>query len=504
MNASALAPLSVRTRYIFACVVVALACLRLCHVNLLWADEDYHLAAAINVLHGKIPYRDFWYDKPPLCAAFYLLNAGFPGWPLRVLDVCYVLLACWFAYRLARSWWGPSEGWIAALLLAFFTTFYLPSTVIPFAADALMLVPHLAAVYAAFQKRALQAGFWCGIAFLFNTKGVVVLAVCLAWLLPEAVLVLLGFAVPAAAGLFAGWATGALPGYWEQVWRWGLIYAEGSPVANPVALGFRRTLDWLGFHAVLALTAAFALAHKADRGKRASPGRNLPGLTRRASGPLSDHWRLVVWMIFSFAAVCIGTRFAPHYFLQLLPAMVIPASRGAILAWRQYGKAAAFAIIGLLLVPLIRFGPRYAILAIDNLKHRQPQWSDTVLDVDSRRAADAILALARSGDTLFVWGYRPDMYVYARMAPDGLFGDSQPLTGVPADRHLRIETPIYSARAEANRKQLARTKPTFIADGLGLLNPKLTPAMYPELRPWLAPYRLVARTKLTLIYRRSD
>src|SRR5262249_13552939 len=39
---------------------------RLCHVNLLWADEDYHLAAAIQTLHGKLPYRDFWYDKPPL------------------------------------------------------------------------------------------------------------------------------------------------------------------------------------------------------------------------------------------------------------------------------------------------------------------------------------------------------------------------------------------------------------------------------------------------------
>jgi hypothetical protein len=38
-------------------------------------------------------------------------------------------------------------------------------------------------------------------------------------------------------------------------------------------------------------------------------------------------------------------------------------------------------------------------------------------------------------------------------------------------------------------------------DGLGLLNPNLAPAVYPELRPWLAHYELVARTKLSLIYR---
>ena len=41
---------------------------RLCHANILWADEDYHLAAAIQMLHGKMLYRDLWYDKPPLTA----------------------------------------------------------------------------------------------------------------------------------------------------------------------------------------------------------------------------------------------------------------------------------------------------------------------------------------------------------------------------------------------------------------------------------------------------
>src|ERR1700685_981396 len=144
-------------RWALACLVLALACLRLCHVHLLWADEDYHLAAAINLLHGKIPYRDFWYDKPPLSAAYYLLIDGFPGWPLRLLDAAYICIACWLIFRLAHAFWSAAEGWTAALLLAFFTTFYLPSAVIPFAADGLMLVPHLAAVYCAQKKLAFRA-----------------------------------------------------------------------------------------------------------------------------------------------------------------------------------------------------------------------------------------------------------------------------------------------------------------------------------------------------------
>src|SRR5436305_20487 len=80
-----------------ACLVIALACLRLCYIHLLWADEDYHLAAAIHILHGKAPYRDFWYDKPPLCAAFYLLIDAYPGWPLRIVGAAYILIPCYLA-----------------------------------------------------------------------------------------------------------------------------------------------------------------------------------------------------------------------------------------------------------------------------------------------------------------------------------------------------------------------------------------------------------------------
>lgn len=481
-GASAISTLSTRKKYACACFAVALACLRLCHVNLLWADEDYHIAAAINILHGGIPYRDFWYDKPPLCAFYYLLNAGYPGWSLRLLDAGYILLACRLIYCLARSWWSEAEGWTAALLFAFFTAFYLPSAVIPFAADALMIVPHLAAIYCAYQRKPIQAGIWCGIAFLFNTKGVFVLAVCAAWSLSDAGILLLGFTFPILAALLAAWITGAWAGYWQQVWRWSLIYAEQSPVANPVVLGSKRTADWLGFHAALGASGAFAFI-------RSSRG---------------DRVKLALWLAFSFAAVCLGTRFAPHYFLQILPPMVVAAARGTVLAWRRYGRKTAIAMAVLILVPLIRFGPRYASLAWDAIEQREPQWSDVVLDEDSRHVAEKVRALARPGDTLFVWGYRPDMYVYTRMVPDGLFGDSQPLTGVPADRHFQTDVPIYSERAAANRMQLIRTHPTFIVDGLGLLNPRLAPGVYPELRPWLAHYEPIGRTKLSLIYRRAN
>src|SRR3979409_1149082 len=92
---------------------------RLCHANILWADEDYHLAAAIQMLHGKMLYRDLWYDKQPLNAMAALLFGALPGWPLRIAESVFATASCVFAFRLASGLWGRREGYWAAGFLAF-------------------------------------------------------------------------------------------------------------------------------------------------------------------------------------------------------------------------------------------------------------------------------------------------------------------------------------------------------------------------------------------------
>ncbi len=111
--------------------------------------------------------------------------------------------------------------------------------------------------------------------------------------------------------------------------------------------------------------------------------------------------------------------------------------------------------------------------------------------------------LARPGDTLFVWGFRPEVYVYAGLPAATRFLDSQPLTGVPADRHLTQTEILAPALAAANRAELARTAPAFVVDGLGVYNPRLEVTAFPDLEAWLAGYRRVGRTKTSVIYRRE-
>jgi hypothetical protein len=473
---------ALRFRRLIISLVLLLTCLRFAHVGLLWADEDYHVAAALNILHGKIPFRDFWYDKPPLSALYYLLIAGHCGWPLRALDAAYVLAACGICYRLAKLWWGETEGLVAAFLLSFYFAFYLPSAVIPFAADAVMLLPHLLALYSAARGRYLWAGVWAGVAFLANIKAAFVLGVAAVWAFPQIPLIAAGFVLPVAAGAGTLYLLGAWAAYIEQVWRWGVLYAAGSPVLHPWTNGLLRTANWAGFHAALAIAGVLAF----------------PGLGKAL------RWKLGTWILLSYVAVALGGRFAPHYFLQLLPPAVLVASFGIARTIQGCNRAVLVLLVLALAVPAVRFGPRYLTLAFDEMRGVEPRWADVAMDLDSQDVGRRINAAARPGDTLFVWGYRPDMFVYTRMVSDSRFWDSQPLTGVAADRHLYATTAIYGGPATANRIELSRSRPTWVVDGLGLLNPLLAPGRYPEMRDWLAHYKLVGRTKLSLIYHRNE
>jgi hypothetical protein len=452
--------------------------LRLCHARLLWADEDYHLSAAIQTLHGKLLYRDIWYDKPPLSALLYAAVGAPSGWVLRVFDSLYVTAVCGAVAALARELWGLREAWIAAAAMAFFLAFDLPASVIPIAPDFFMMLPHLLAVLCAWRGRAFAAGVWCGVAFLFNTKAVFVAVVCavIAW--PGLPMLAAGICVPCAAAGAVLAATGALSECVRQVWEWGVAYARSPIAANPVANAMRRTADWAGFHAALVIGAA-CMAWK-ERNRTAV--------------------LLGVWALVSLAAVLSGWRVFPRYFLQLLPLAVVAFARGVTIlagmkpAPRALGTAL---IVVAALVPAVRFGPRYFMLAEGDM-----QWRDIGLDRDSRAAADWINAHKRASDTLVVWGYRPDIFVFTRLPWASRFGDSQPLTGVPADRHLFDATPLTPEWAIANRRELAASSPTFIVDGLGPLNPRLAITSYADLARWLAQYEPAHTTTLTVIYRR--
>jgi len=329
----------------------------------------------------------------------------------------------------------------------------------------------------AFHRRPFWSGAAAGVAFLINVKALFVLGACAVWSFPAIGLLAAGFAtVNLLAAAWLAW-TGALVPYVDQVWRWGFLYAGRTFLEHPLRDGVIRTADWFGFHAALVVAALCWL---------------------RWSRVCAMRWKLLAWAALSLAAAAVGWRFFPRYFFQFLPVLVIAAARGMVLLGRKRALALA-----LLLIPLVRFGPRYVILARDLAAGRPHVWSDVAMDQDSRAAALLALQSGHQDDSLFIWGFRPDLWVYTGLPAATRFLDSQALTGVPADRHLTQSAPVASDFTRANREELGRAHPTIVIDGLSLYNPALAMDRYPELRLWLSRYQEIARTPTTVIYRLS-
>jgi hypothetical protein len=448
---------------------------RLCHINVLWADEDYHLAAAIQVLHGKLPYLDFWYDKPPLSLLFYLPFGARTGVALRVADTVFVCLCCFLAYRFGSRIWSKREGHIAAALLAFSLIFYLIPGVLPLEPDTLMLAPHLAAVYLARQRKPIWAGVLAGIAFQLNVKGVFVLVFAAQW--GSGLSLVIGFLIPNAIIFTWLGATGALTSYWEQVWKWGALYIRDSALGP----GVISLLGWFGFHAALVVGAGWLW--------------------------ITERSRTLWWFLLALAFTLIGLRPAPRYFNLLLPPLIVAAAGGWALARarlqpRLSERGAkvprglkptllAVCLTAALALPVIRFGPSYI-----NPGSR----TDTAMDRESRAAATLVNSIANRTDTIFIWGYRPDIVAYTRSPVAGRIWDSQPLTGVPADRHLHDARSADEAWAARNRQELAQVYPTFLVDGLSQYNPQLDIHQFPDLAKWLSHYCAIGHAGGTTIY----
>jgi hypothetical protein len=156
-----------------------------------------------------------------------------------------------------------------------------------------------------------------------------------------------------------------------------------------------------------------------------------------------------------------------------------------------------------LLIPAVRFGPRYATLLAEDFRGDPHGWRDVTLDRESREAAAIInLLLARPGDTIYIWGYRPNVVAYTRLPIAGQLWDSQPITLIPADRHFNFKDSLDPAWAQEHQQQLILTSPTFIVDGLSAINPDNDIHKFPALAEWFARYCEVGKAgRGMIIYR---
>ena len=305
-----------RAKVALALLFVFLLATRLCHSGVVWVEEAYPAAGALQILAGKTLYRDIWFDKPPLTPLLYLLWGAHAGWPLRLAGAAAIFAMCWMAFRTASIRWSEREGVAAAWLLGFFLTFGIPAAVIAIAPDLLLILPHLAAVYFAWRGRPFWSGMACGVGLLVNPKALFVLAAMAIWQWRRLAPLAIGFVLPNAIAVAFLWGAGALPEYWRQVWVMGEVYSRSTPVAHPWREGVVRTLAWAGFHSALLVGAAVAYRRERDRVK----------------------W--VAWIVLAAVGVVAGWRFFP----VLFPAATAAGAGG--LPRLDLGKLGSFCTFG--------------------------------------------------------------------------------------------------------------------------------------------------------------
>ena len=320
-----------RTRSIFLLLFALLLAARLCHVDILWAEETLPLAAAAADARTARCSTATSGSTSRRCGARALpaLRRATPGgrcvWP----DALYALLAAGSRGGFARDLWCGARrplGRGAAGLL--------PDLRFPRRGDSPGFGPADAGAAPGRRVDGLRAAArsgaasLAGVALWISPKGVLVLAVCAIWEPAGILWMAAGFAAVCAAGAAWLWSAGALAAYWEEVWTWGRLYAGSTFVESPVRNGLVRTLNWMGFHAALVAASAWFL-WKGDR-----------------------RLRWVAWLVIAAAGVAAGLRFFPRYYFLLLPVLVLMAARGFMLLGRRRELVAL-----LLLIPLARFGP---------------------------------------------------------------------------------------------------------------------------------------------------
>ncbi len=432
-------------------------------------DESVSALIAIDWLEGGVPYRDAIDQRGPVTYALYALAFLVAGkgnmaavYGLLILVIWSGAALAWrFAPELAsppgeaQERAGPAVGYLAAVLVALGSVSYRRTQMMAFHTEwPLVVLSTLGMMLLwwgltrAEGRRLWLAGMAFGAAFLSKQPavfdGLASGLFLFAWqwrqgrllsreTLQRAVALAGGFFAVLAACLAYFAAHGALGDFYLYFWSYNVEhYTAVVPLAkrlrglNPFV--FHRhflTANPLFFATTVVgvLSAELALVR---RGRQAVDGRLLVAL-----------WALAAY----FGASYSGRNFG-HYFIQML----VPASLLAALVlrglWRASRRAAwqpalVWAARGLLIAatvsavayPLHRFRGNLSLLSRDRNVARKVHQDRLVAYLREHTAA---------ADRVFVWGYNPEVYLFAERRPASRYSNTNYLTGMlPWENHQR-------------------------------------------------------------------
>ena len=360
-------------------------------------DEAAIGVQAMVVRAGGTLYTDIFDRKPPLPPLVYAASfAVTDSTDVRLVRIVVLVLlaACGIVVALdCRRRWGDAAGWWGGVLmitaaLALFPTDAGAANYAHFA-----LLPGTAAIVWARRGTvpySIAAGVAIGLAILTRQSWLLgVIPGCVSvglhgrWrnivpFLSAAALTVLTTGFYAPLGRFWEWNVTNSPGF---------VFV-GTSIGSAIVRGLASVAGFVAFHPVVIAAAAITLT----AGIGALRRRHLPADT--------DLW---LWVLSGLAAWAAGLRFFGHYWLQVVPPLVLLATPVVI---RWTGRLRTLAMVGLAVPAAVA----WAMLFVPGSFHHRP---------DPTRLAQYVTAHTAPSDRVFIWGSYPELLLRAERLPAG-------------------------------------------------------------------------------------
>jgi len=453
-----------------------------------WSPDEGYLATQARMLaDGGVLYDTVVDRKPPLLPWLYEACFAIFGsaslWPLRTLAIAAHLLTAILLASVARGRWGDRAGGSAGVLYLLLSIGLSPEDTQAATFEVFMLPAMVAAFRYAERRRWLAAGIAVALCSLTKQTGGAVLLPVL-WMLfqdarqrgvrwrPALFKIASGMALPIA--LVAAILTKPKGFLFWVVTGSGDYATLGSnwPQMLGRALGNSAILLAAGLGFLLPAGHRLWLRHR---------GRSVPA--RGAGyGSTTDLW---VWLASSVVAVSVGFHFFGHYYLQLMPPLVllgVGAVATSAVRWKPvlvYSTAACTFFWGLAVF-----------------------WPGQKLN-QTTEVATAVAAQTTPKDTVLVWGMHPELYWLADRRPATRYLTAGFLTNYSGGKDGQKVGEQYSV-SEAwqtfDEELAANGYPEVVVDDSGTA--PYQPLMIPKIESLLdTHYEVVGVTGDTVIYR---
>ncbi len=362
------------------------------------SDESFLGAQAEVVNSGGRLYEDAADRKPPLVPYLYAVTFRVfhttALWSVRLIAAIVVALTGWLLALEAHRRWGTRAQWLAGLLFVMGTVAFAPQDGQAANFEIFMLLPMTAGIVLAQRSRPAASGAAIAFATLCKQTGAAAL-LPIVYLAARrcgrrgVVLAAVGFAIPLLI-------VAALVGPSDLLF-WAVL-GNGSYVGADTA-----SLYVIGMF--LLMTAAFAACQAPLLWWIPSAWRDKE--RRKAD---ADLW---LWLASSAVAVVFGFRFFGHYYLQLLPALVLLAA-GSLAGASEVAMRRTVALAAVIAVSFSLLG--FWVKPFDSAPRYQS-------------VSEYLIKNTSETDHILVWGSVPEIYWASGKLPATRFLSTGFLTG---------------------------------------------------------------------------